>query len=103
MAFATRYEVNAQVASSTLAERLPAMCGSDTFTTVVSSTSMKVPNMTAIATIQGLTCGTAGCWSGMLRLESGGAGDCTGGSFQTDTGIHLQVIEVAISPILVKM
>src|SRR5437016_158012 len=32
------------------------MCGSDTLTTVVSSTSMKVPNITAIATIQGLTC-----------------------------------------------
>ncbi len=38
-----------------VAERLPAMCGSETFTTVVSSTSMKVPNMTAMATIHGLT------------------------------------------------
>ena len=34
------------------------MCGSDTLTTVVSSTSMKVANITATATIQGLTCGT---------------------------------------------
>jgi uncharacterized radical SAM superfamily protein len=34
---------------------LLAMCGSDTLTTVVSSTSMKVANMTARATIQGLT------------------------------------------------
>ena len=31
------------------------MCGSDTLTTVVSSTSMKVANMTAIATTHGLT------------------------------------------------
>ena len=30
------------------------MCGSDTLTTVVSSTSMKVANMTAMAMIQGL-------------------------------------------------
>ena len=45
------------MASSTVADRLPAMCGSDTFTTVVSSTSMNVPNITATAMIQGLTCG----------------------------------------------
>src|ERR1043165_1868450 len=57
MAFATRYEVSAQVASSTLADMLPAMWGSDTLTTVVSSTSMKVASMTATATIHGLTCG----------------------------------------------
>ena len=38
-----------------VAERLPAMCGSDTLTTVVSSTSMKVQNITAMATIQGFT------------------------------------------------
>ena len=42
IAFATRYEVSAQVDSSMVAERLPAMWGSDTLTTVVSSTSMKV-------------------------------------------------------------
>src|SRR5689334_233650 len=59
MALATRYDVSAQEASSTLAERLPAMCDRDTFTTVVSSTSMKVANITATATIQGLTCGCA--------------------------------------------
>ena len=35
------------------------MCGSDTFTTVVSSTSMKVANITAIAMIQGLISGCA--------------------------------------------
>ena len=46
IALATRYDVSAQVASSTVADRLPAMCGSDTFTTVVSSTSMNVANIT---------------------------------------------------------
>ena len=55
MAFATRYDVSAHVASSVVADMLLAMCGSDTLTTVVSSTSMKVANITAIATIQGLT------------------------------------------------
>jgi hypothetical protein len=38
--------VSVQVASSVLAERLPAMCGSETLTTVVSSTSMKMLDMT---------------------------------------------------------
>jgi hypothetical protein len=59
IAFATKYDVNVQVASSVLAERLPAICGSDTFTTVVSSTSMKVLDMTAIATSHGLISGIA--------------------------------------------
>src|SRR4029453_3247589 len=54
IALATRYDVNTQVASSIVADIVAAMCGSDTFTTVVSSTSMNVPNITAIATIQGL-------------------------------------------------
>src|SRR5438270_2673302 len=54
MALATRYEVRVHVASSVLAERLPAICGSETFTTVVSSTSMKVLDMTAIAISHGL-------------------------------------------------
>src|SRR3989442_11746295 len=57
IAFATRYDVRAQVASSVEADRLPAMCGSETFTTVVSSTSIKVPNITAMATIHGFTSG----------------------------------------------
>src|SRR6185295_515422 len=56
MALATRYEVSAQVASSMVTDRLPAMCGSDTFTTVVSSTSMKVANITETAMSQGLMC-----------------------------------------------
>jgi hypothetical protein len=55
IALATRYDVNTHVDSSIVAERLPAMCGSDTFTTVVSSTSMNVANITATATIHGFT------------------------------------------------
>ena len=54
IAFATRYDVSVHVASSLLAERLPAICGSETLTTVVSSTSMNVLDMTAIAISQGL-------------------------------------------------
>ena len=53
IALATRYDVSAHVASSIVADRLPAMCGSDTFTTVVSSTSMKVANITETAMSQG--------------------------------------------------
>ncbi len=56
IALATRYDVSAHVASSIDAERLPAMCGSDTLTTVVSSTSMKVANITETAISQGLMC-----------------------------------------------
>src|SRR5207253_10310471 len=56
IAFATRYDVSAHVASSNDAEGLPAICGSDTFTTVVSSTSMKVANITETAINHGLTC-----------------------------------------------
>ena len=72
MALATRYDVSTQVASSMVAERLPAMCGSDTLTTVVSSTSMKVQNITEMATIQGLTCrcsDIAGGVAGTMRSE----------------------------------
>src|SRR5438552_2034950 len=61
IAFATRYEVSVQVASSVVAERLPAMCGKDTLTTVVSSTSINVLDMTAMAISQGLISGRAGC------------------------------------------
>src|SRR6185369_5075864 len=59
IALATRYDVSAHAASSVLTERLPAICGSDTFTTVVSSTSMKVAHITATATIHGFTWGVA--------------------------------------------
>src|SRR5436853_616583 len=54
IALATKYEVSVQVASSTVADRFPAICGSETFTTVVSSTSMKVLDMTATAISHGL-------------------------------------------------
>ena len=53
IALAARYIVSAHVDSSMLADRLPAMCGSETFTTVVSSTTMNVPNTTEIAMRQG--------------------------------------------------
>src|SRR5512140_1864312 len=55
MAFETRYDVRTHVDSSTVAERLPAMCGSATLATLVSSTSMKVASMTVMAMIHGLT------------------------------------------------
>src|SRR5580704_7366442 len=54
MALATRYEVSVQVASFLLDDRLPAMGGSETLTTVVSNTSIKVLDMTAMAISQGL-------------------------------------------------
>src|SRR5260370_823590 len=57
MALATRYEVSAQVASSGVEESEPAIWGSETLTTVVSSSSMNVLVITVIATIQGLTSG----------------------------------------------
>ena len=44
------------------------MCGSDTLTTVVSSTSIKVANITATATIHGLTWGVAS--NGMCPFAS---------------------------------
>src|SRR3954467_12647162 len=76
MALATRYEVSTQVDSSIVADRLPAMWGSDTLTTVVSRTSMKVANMTAIATIQGLTtlCSAATVLLGIDRRRDRHAG-----------------------------
>src|SRR5262252_4545298 len=50
-----------------LAERLPAMCGSDTLTTLVSSTSMKVASITEMAMIHGLM---FGCSSAMASKPS---------------------------------
>src|ERR1700687_4486846 len=78
MALATRYDVSTQVDSETVAERLPAMCGSETFTTVVSSTSMKVANITATAKIQRLTM----LGSAVSAQGSGAQGSGLGG--QTD-------------------
>src|SRR5262252_10351004 len=54
IALATRYDVTVHVASSMVADRLPAMWGSDTLTTLVSSTSMKVASITEMAMIHGL-------------------------------------------------
>ena len=48
------------MASSVVAERFPAICGNDTLTTVVSRTSMKVLDITAIAISQGLMSDRAG-------------------------------------------
>ncbi len=57
MPLATRYVVSAQALSSLLTDRLPAMCGSDTLTMVVSSTSMNAPSVTATAISQGFARG----------------------------------------------
>ena len=65
MAFDTRYEVTTHVPSSTVAPMLPAMCGMETLTTVVSRISMNVASMTAMVTIQGLT--GLGALSGIIR------------------------------------
>ena len=46
--------MSTQVACSGVADRLPAMWGSATFATEVSSTSMKVPSITEIAMSTGL-------------------------------------------------
>ena len=49
IALASEYELIAQVPSWGLTPRLPAMCGTETLTMVISSTSMNVAN--AIATV----------------------------------------------------
>ena len=61
MAFETRYEVTTQVPSSLVEARFPAICGIDTLTTVVSSTSIKVASITEKVTTHGLItrCGLA--------------------------------------------
>src|SRR5271154_223768 len=43
---ATRYDVTTHAISSTLAEKLPCMCGSETLTIELSSTSSTVPSIT---------------------------------------------------------
>src|SRR5438552_12584413 len=58
IALAAMYDVSTHVDSSTVADKLPAMCERETFTTVVSSTTMKVPHMTATAVSHGLTNGS---------------------------------------------
>src|SRR6202046_4031679 len=63
IALDTRYEVSTQVLSSTLAERFPAMCGSDTLATLVSSTSMKVAMITVPAMSHGFISGIGRAYS----------------------------------------
>src|SRR5882757_4927311 len=65
MPLATRYDVSAQVASSLLDDRLPAICGSATFTMVVSSTSMNAASVTATAMSHGL-------WRGFQAAAASG-------------------------------
>src|SRR5258708_30227559 len=48
---ATRYDVTTHAISSTLAEKLPCICGSDTFTIELSRTSSTVPSITENAMI----------------------------------------------------
>src|ERR1039457_4684400 len=71
MALATRYDVSIHVDSSILAERLPAMWGSETLATLVSSTSMKVASITVMAMTQGLTprCQETSCTSELPGVE----------------------------------
>jgi hypothetical protein len=52
-----RDTVSVQVASSLLADKLPAICGNGTFPIVVSRISMKAASVTTIATAQGLYLG----------------------------------------------
>src|SRR5437870_513359 len=81
MALATRYDVSVHVASSVLADRSPAMCGSETLTTVVSSTSMKVLDITATATSQGLI--SRGGGEGVEAIAIDISGKCSGGLWIT--------------------
>src|SRR5206468_2820521 len=95
IALATRYDVRTHVDSSIVADRLPAMCGSDTFTTVVSRTSMKVANMTAIATIQGLT----GCWSFMVRgFDVPGSVPCSTFGSAFAVPFYVRVLRLSSTP-----
>src|SRR5580704_11709591 len=73
IAFEIRYEVRTQVLSSTLAERLPAMCGSETLAILVSSTSMKVASITVAAISQGLTAGVHGTGVAVGALDASGS------------------------------
>src|SRR5689334_19928615 len=70
IAFDTRYEVSTHVASSVVEARFEAMCGSDTFTIVVSSTSIKVQDNTVTATIQGFTSGCGFARAGIGKLTA---------------------------------
>src|SRR6202044_3317120 len=77
---ATRYEVSAQVASSLLDERLPAMCGRATLTMVVSRISIKAASVTTIATAQGLCFGAQPRSNGSRLPFSTGFGGAASGA-----------------------
>src|SRR5208337_2652357 len=62
---ATRYEVTTHAISSTLAEKLPCICGSETLTIELSSTSSTVPSITANAITH-------------LRVEENSCTSCVG-------------------------
>src|SRR5690349_19777495 len=89
------------------------MCGRETLTTVVSSTSIKVLAMTATATSQGLTAGASAkgrVWTSSaisdFLFDSGrvhGANDYGAGGLIAETGIKHQMIETAVVPILIKI
>src|SRR5271157_3873843 len=104
MALDTRYDVRTQVDSSTLAERLPAMWGRETLATLVSSTSMKVASMTAMAMTQGLVemgparAGRAGTaiLAGIQRLHlAGGVGEIGAGLIVAVKGADLVIVGAA--------
>src|ERR1700693_6501760 len=89
------------------------MCGRETLTTVVSSTSIKVLAITATATSQGLTAGASAkvrVWTSSAISDFltdsrcvHGAGHYGAGSLVAETGIEHEVIEAAVIPILVKI
>src|SRR6185312_14037116 len=67
IALASEYDEIAQVPSCGLTARLPAMCGTDTLTIVMSSTSMNVANATAIvSSASGAPCSGAGAFFGAV-------------------------------------
>src|SRR5689334_10159536 len=74
IALASEYELIAQVPSWGLTARLPAMCGTDTLTIVMSSTSMNVANATAtVSNASGAPCSGAGAFFGAAVSGFGSA------------------------------
>jgi hypothetical protein len=69
MALAIRYDVMTHVLSSWLADRFPAICGSETFAMDVSSISMKVAMLTTKAINHGLWPPVHPC-SRVIRMDS---------------------------------
>src|SRR5690348_6386205 len=69
IALDTKYDVSTHVLSSTLAERLPAMCGSDTLATLVSKTSMNVASITVAAISHGFTSAIGLAYSAVVAIS----------------------------------